>query len=155
MSGVKIPASVEALYALIFAICVLLALFLLTSCGHSGVINTVRRAKEITGIDKVYALVGGFHLAPAPPDYLAKVMAEIKTLPPYVIRAKGRIPEEPIDLMGTHPLKSDLVMVEDIYACEAVQAGLESGVAEIGPLSRWEAPMTFFQRQLLDFMPVP
>jgi membrane fusion protein, heavy metal efflux system len=35
MSGVKIPASVEALYALIFAVCVLVALFLLTSCGHS------------------------------------------------------------------------------------------------------------------------
>jgi membrane fusion protein, heavy metal efflux system len=34
MNGVKIPASVEALYALIFAICVLVALFLLTSCGH-------------------------------------------------------------------------------------------------------------------------
>lgn len=29
----KIHSSVEALYALIFAICVLLALFLLTSCG--------------------------------------------------------------------------------------------------------------------------
>jgi hypothetical protein len=81
-------------------------------------------------------------------------MAAIETLPSYVIRAKGTIPEEPIDLTGIHPLKSDLVMVEDIYACEAVQAGLESGVAEIGPLSRWEAPMTFFQRQLLDFMPV-
>ena len=82
-------------------------------------------------------------------------MMEIAALPPYVISAKGRIPEEPIDLSATHPLKSDLVMVEDIYACEAVQAGLESGVAEIGPLSRWEAPMTFFQRQLLDFMPGP
>ncbi len=31
----KIPSSVEALYALIFAVCVLLALFLLTSCGHN------------------------------------------------------------------------------------------------------------------------
>jgi Rieske 2Fe-2S family protein len=88
-------------------------------------------------------------------DRAGSDMAEITDLPPYVIRAKGRIPEEPIDLAGTHPLKSDLVMLEDIYACEAVQEGLESGVAEIGPLSRWEAPMTFFQRQLLDFLPVP
>ena len=80
--------------------------------------------------------------------------AEIETLPPYVIRARGRIPEEPIDLTGIHPLKSYLVMLEDIYACEAVQQGLDSGAAEIGPLSRWEAPMTFFQRQLLDVMPV-
>jgi 7,8-dihydropterin-6-yl-methyl-4-(beta-D-ribofuranosyl)aminobenzene 5'-phosphate synthase len=55
-------------------------LVVITSCGHGGVINTVRRAKEITGIDTVYALVGGFHLAPAAPDYLARVMAELKKL---------------------------------------------------------------------------
>jgi 7,8-dihydropterin-6-yl-methyl-4-(beta-D-ribofuranosyl)aminobenzene 5'-phosphate synthase len=55
-------------------------LVVITSCGHGGIINTVRRAQEVTGIEKVYALVGGFHLAPAPADYLAKIMAELKTL---------------------------------------------------------------------------
>ena len=38
-------------------------LVVITSCGHGGIINTVRRAREVTGVDKVYALVGGFHLA--------------------------------------------------------------------------------------------
>jgi 7,8-dihydropterin-6-yl-methyl-4-(beta-D-ribofuranosyl)aminobenzene 5'-phosphate synthase len=55
-------------------------LVVITSCGHGGIINTVRRAREVSGVDKVYALVGGFHLAPAPADYLAKIMAELKTL---------------------------------------------------------------------------
>jgi 7,8-dihydropterin-6-yl-methyl-4-(beta-D-ribofuranosyl)aminobenzene 5'-phosphate synthase len=55
-------------------------LVVITSCGHGGIINTVRRAKEVSGVDKVYALVGGFHLAPAPADYLAKIMAELKKL---------------------------------------------------------------------------
>lgn len=55
-------------------------LVIITSCGHGGIINTVRRAREVTGIEKVYALVGGFHLAPAPRDYLAKIMAELKAL---------------------------------------------------------------------------
>jgi 7,8-dihydropterin-6-yl-methyl-4-(beta-D-ribofuranosyl)aminobenzene 5'-phosphate synthase len=32
----------------------------------------------VTGIEKVHALVGGFHLAPAPQDYLDRVMAELK-----------------------------------------------------------------------------
>ncbi len=54
-------------------------LVVITSCGHGGVINTLRRAQEITGIQKIYALVGGFHLAPAPDDYLKAVMAELKT----------------------------------------------------------------------------
>jgi 7,8-dihydropterin-6-yl-methyl-4-(beta-D-ribofuranosyl)aminobenzene 5'-phosphate synthase len=55
-------------------------LVVITSCGHGGIINTVRRARAISGVEKVHALVGGFHLAPAPDDYLAQVMAELKTL---------------------------------------------------------------------------
>ncbi len=55
-------------------------LVVITSCGHGGIVNTVRRAREITGIHQIHALVGGFHTAPAPDDYLAKIMAELKTL---------------------------------------------------------------------------
>lgn len=54
-------------------------LVVLTSCGHAGIINTLRRAQEISGVQKIYALVGGYHLAPAPNDYLRQVMAELKT----------------------------------------------------------------------------
>jgi 7,8-dihydropterin-6-yl-methyl-4-(beta-D-ribofuranosyl)aminobenzene 5'-phosphate synthase len=53
-------------------------LVVISSCGHAGIINTLRRAQQVTGIDKIYALVGGFHLAPAPDDYLATVMSELK-----------------------------------------------------------------------------
>lgn len=34
-----------------------------TGCGHAGIVNTIRNAQAITGIDKVYAVIGGFHLA--------------------------------------------------------------------------------------------
>jgi 7,8-dihydropterin-6-yl-methyl-4-(beta-D-ribofuranosyl)aminobenzene 5'-phosphate synthase len=53
-------------------------LVVLSSCGHAGIINTLRRAQEVSGIERIYALVGGFHLAPAPDDYLRQVMAELK-----------------------------------------------------------------------------
>jgi 7,8-dihydropterin-6-yl-methyl-4-(beta-D-ribofuranosyl)aminobenzene 5'-phosphate synthase len=53
-------------------------LVVLTSCGHAGIINSLRRAQAVSGVDKIYALVGGFHLAPAPDDYLLQVMAELK-----------------------------------------------------------------------------
>jgi 7,8-dihydropterin-6-yl-methyl-4-(beta-D-ribofuranosyl)aminobenzene 5'-phosphate synthase len=53
-------------------------LVVISSCGHAGIINTLRRAQEISGVEKIYALVGGFHLAPAPDDYLHQVMAELK-----------------------------------------------------------------------------
>ena len=53
-------------------------LVVLSSCGHAGIINTLTRAREVTGVDKIHALIGGFHLAPAPADYLRQVMAELK-----------------------------------------------------------------------------
>jgi 7,8-dihydropterin-6-yl-methyl-4-(beta-D-ribofuranosyl)aminobenzene 5'-phosphate synthase len=53
-------------------------LVVLSSCSHCGIINTLKRAQEVSGVEKIYALVGGFHLAPALADYLAKVMAELK-----------------------------------------------------------------------------
>jgi 7,8-dihydropterin-6-yl-methyl-4-(beta-D-ribofuranosyl)aminobenzene 5'-phosphate synthase len=53
-------------------------LVVISSCGHAGIINTLRRAQEVAGVNKIYALVGGFHLASAPDDHLRQVMAELK-----------------------------------------------------------------------------
>jgi len=53
-------------------------LVVISSCGHAGIINTLKRAQEVSGVEKIYALVGGFHLFPAPDDYLRQVMAELK-----------------------------------------------------------------------------
>jgi len=53
-------------------------LVVVSSCGHAGIINTLKRAQEVSGVDKIYALVGGFHLAPAPDEYLRQVMTELK-----------------------------------------------------------------------------
>src|SRR6201997_485583 len=53
-------------------------LVVISSCGHSGIINALRHAQEVSGVEKIYALLGGFHLAPAPDDYLRQVMAELK-----------------------------------------------------------------------------
>jgi 7,8-dihydropterin-6-yl-methyl-4-(beta-D-ribofuranosyl)aminobenzene 5'-phosphate synthase len=38
-------------------------LVVITGCGHAGVINTVLHARKLTGIERVYAVIGGFHLA--------------------------------------------------------------------------------------------
>jgi len=56
-------------------------LVVITSCGHGGILNTVQRAQEITGIEKIHALCGGFHLAPASQPYLDQIMGELKRLP--------------------------------------------------------------------------
>ncbi len=33
-----------------------------SSCSHSGVVNVLRNAQRITGVDKVHAFIGGMHL---------------------------------------------------------------------------------------------
>ena len=34
----------------------------ITGCGHSGIINILKYAKELTGEDRIYAVIGGMHL---------------------------------------------------------------------------------------------
>jgi 7,8-dihydropterin-6-yl-methyl-4-(beta-D-ribofuranosyl)aminobenzene 5'-phosphate synthase len=60
-------------------------LVVISSCGHVGIVNSALQAREVSGVDKVHALVGGFHLGPAPKEYLDQVVAEIKRLDPDVI----------------------------------------------------------------------
>lgn len=60
-------------------------LVVISSCGHVGIVNSVRQAQEVSGIQKVHAIMGGFHLGPAPGDYLSQVVAEIKKLEPDVL----------------------------------------------------------------------
>lgn len=60
-------------------------LVVISSCGHAGIVNTVRQAQEVSGIEKVHAIVGGFHLGPAPKEYLEQVVSEIKKLKPDVM----------------------------------------------------------------------
>jgi 7,8-dihydropterin-6-yl-methyl-4-(beta-D-ribofuranosyl)aminobenzene 5'-phosphate synthase len=43
-------------------------LVVITGCGHAGVINTVLHARKLTGIERVYAVIGGFHLATSSPE---------------------------------------------------------------------------------------
>ena len=60
-------------------------LVVISSCGHVGIVNSVRQAQEVSGVQKVHAIMGGFHLGPAPADYLDQVVAEIKKLEPDVV----------------------------------------------------------------------
>ena len=57
-------------------------LVVLACCGHRGVVNSVKRAMEISGIKKVHAVAGGFHLAPHKEDYVRETVAALKELNP-------------------------------------------------------------------------
>lgn len=38
-------------------------LLVITGCGHAGIVNTLRYARRLTGVDDVHAVMGGFHLS--------------------------------------------------------------------------------------------
>jgi len=58
----------------------------LTSCSHRGVVNIVKRAQAVSGVAKVHAVMGGFHLAPFKEDYVRQTIAGLKEIDPdYVV----------------------------------------------------------------------
>jgi 7,8-dihydropterin-6-yl-methyl-4-(beta-D-ribofuranosyl)aminobenzene 5'-phosphate synthase len=60
-------------------------LVVISSCGHAGIVNTARQAMQASGVKKLHAALGGFHLFPAPEDYIKKTIAELKALDADVI----------------------------------------------------------------------
>jgi len=40
-------------------------LVILSGCAHAGIVNTVNYAREVTGINRIYVIMGGFHLSGA------------------------------------------------------------------------------------------
>ncbi len=61
-------------------------LVVITGCAHSGIINTVRYAQKVTGIDPVYAVIGGFHLSGTKFEpVISPTLQEMKRINPFVI----------------------------------------------------------------------
>jgi 7,8-dihydropterin-6-yl-methyl-4-(beta-D-ribofuranosyl)aminobenzene 5'-phosphate synthase len=61
-------------------------LVIITGCSHAGIVNTILYAKKLTGIEKVYAVLGGFHLSGAFFEkILEKTIDELKALSPAVV----------------------------------------------------------------------
>jgi 7,8-dihydropterin-6-yl-methyl-4-(beta-D-ribofuranosyl)aminobenzene 5'-phosphate synthase len=60
-------------------------LVVLTGCAHAGVVNTVNYAREISGVDRVWAILGGFHLGRAKEEEIERTIDAITALNPMVI----------------------------------------------------------------------
>lgn len=81
-------------------------LIVLTSCSHRGVINAIKQAQATSGVKKVHAVIGGFHLAPYDADYVRETIAALKDIDidyviplhctgePFYDMAKAEIPSK-------------------------------------------------------------
>jgi len=61
-------------------------LVVITGCGHSGIINTIRYAQRITGENRIYAVLGGFHLTGTHFEkIIPRTVEEMKKFSPEII----------------------------------------------------------------------
>jgi 7,8-dihydropterin-6-yl-methyl-4-(beta-D-ribofuranosyl)aminobenzene 5'-phosphate synthase len=62
-------------------------LVILSGCAHAGIVNTVRYAQEATGMEKVHAVMGGFHLGgPLFEPIIGRTTEELQKInPAYII----------------------------------------------------------------------
>jgi 7,8-dihydropterin-6-yl-methyl-4-(beta-D-ribofuranosyl)aminobenzene 5'-phosphate synthase len=74
-------------------------LVVISSCGHTGIINTVKSAMAAANVDKVHAVIGGFHLGTAPVEYLQHTLQELAAINPDVILPMHCTGERFIDML--------------------------------------------------------
>ena len=60
-------------------------LVIISGCAHAGIVNTVKHIKSITGLEKVHAIMGGFHLINASQEKISNTIADIQSVNPDII----------------------------------------------------------------------
>lgn len=84
-SATELPDDAEHELATCYAVKGL-GLVVIASCSHRGVINSVLRAQAISGIKKVHAVLGGFHLVrPRTEEEARRTVAEFALIDPTYI----------------------------------------------------------------------
>ena len=79
-------------------------LVVLTGCGHAGIVNIVRYACKLTGVNEVYAVLGGFHLGgPLFEPVIPPIVRALAEMAPAVI-----VPAHCTGWRATHALAAAL-----------------------------------------------
>jgi 7,8-dihydropterin-6-yl-methyl-4-(beta-D-ribofuranosyl)aminobenzene 5'-phosphate synthase len=60
-------------------------LVVLSGCAHAGIINTLEYARRISGVERVHAVIGGFHLARSKPEEIQATIDALQALAPAVL----------------------------------------------------------------------
>ncbi len=55
-------------------------LVVVSGCAHRGIINTLFRARELTGTEKIHAVLGGAHLIDAPGERIRRTISAFKEI---------------------------------------------------------------------------
>ncbi|HEY8527062.1 MAG TPA: MBL fold metallo-hydrolase [Acidimicrobiales bacterium] len=79
-------------------------LVVITGCGHAGIVNTCHYARRLTGVDRIHAVMGGFHLSgPLFEPIIGDTIAALGRLAPDVV-----VPAHCTGWKATHALAAQL-----------------------------------------------
>ena len=59
-------------------------LVIISGCAHAGIVNTVKHIQNITGIKKVHAILGGFHLINAEQEKISNTISDLQSINPDI-----------------------------------------------------------------------
>lgn len=62
-------------------------LVIILGCAHAGVINTINYCRRLSGIAKVHAVIGGFHLINADQERMKQTIRALRVLNPDILAA--------------------------------------------------------------------
>jgi 7,8-dihydropterin-6-yl-methyl-4-(beta-D-ribofuranosyl)aminobenzene 5'-phosphate synthase len=60
-------------------------LVVLTGCGHCGIVNIIKHGQKLTGINDIYAVIGGFHEEWNPIEKVKKKVQYFKEMNPEIL----------------------------------------------------------------------
>jgi 7,8-dihydropterin-6-yl-methyl-4-(beta-D-ribofuranosyl)aminobenzene 5'-phosphate synthase len=97
-------------------------LLVMTGCGHAGIVNIVRYAQKLTSIDRIYAVIGGFHLGgPLFEPIIPDVCSALVEMAPEVIL--------PAHCTGWRAVHTIAAALPDAFIQNSVGTRLELGAA--------------------------
>ena len=78
-------------------------LVVITGCGHTGIVNTIKHGQKLTGIDKIYAIIGGLHKEWESTEDIEEAVKFIENLNPEITCGMHCTGFEFNKIMSRHP----------------------------------------------------
>jgi len=60
-------------------------LVIVSGCAHAGIINTIKHSQKLTGVSKVHAVIGGFHLSDSKDETIKATINDLTEINPDLI----------------------------------------------------------------------
>ncbi len=62
-----------------------LGLVVVSGCSHAGIVNMLRYAQKLTGVDRVYGVFGGLHLGSASEEVIRRTVRDLTEMGPQIL----------------------------------------------------------------------